>query len=241
MNQATSLGEALKTEPITHIFSSDLKRAYRTALAVAKHHPNVTVVPEKRFREQDLGDLEGKPWRQTWTGDSANGERKHAKSDTGESKTAMKDRAVSAWSWVVQRDGIYEEETDVFVVVVSHGLFLSTLFHTICQFYHTTKPANVLWGNTAYVKFTVDNYRDPIFRLESMNVSSHLTAVQRQKGGVGSSKYDESQKTIRDFFVPSPKKLKTKSGKFPTLCYIALLLDDKNLQTCSENLVRNVI
>jgi hypothetical protein len=65
--------------------------------------------------------------------------------------------------------------------------------------------------------------------------------VQRQKGGVGSSKYDESQKTIKDFFVPSPKKLKTKSGKFPILCYVALLLDDKHLQTCSENLVRNVI
>jgi hypothetical protein len=137
--------------------------------------------------------------------------------------------------------GIYEEEKDLFVVVVSHRLFLSTLFHTICEFYDTTKPANVFWGNTAYVKFTVDNGCDPVFKIESTNVSSHLTAVQRQNGRVGSSRYDELQKTMKDFFAPSPKKLKTKSGKFPSLCYVALLLDDKNLQTCSENLVRNVI
>ena len=241
MNQATSLGAALKDELITHIFCSDLKRAHRTASAVAKHHPDVSVVADGLFREQDFGNLEGKPWRQTWTDGSNNSQRKHATSGTGESKLAMKERAVAAWLWVLQQTGVYEQEKDLLVVIVSHGLFLGALFGSICTFYDTTRPANVFWANTSYVRFTVDDARDPCFKIESTNETGHLTAVQRQKGGVGSSKYDESQKTLGDFFVKSPKKLKTESGMFPPSSFPALLYDDKNLQTCSENLVRNVI
>jgi broad specificity phosphatase PhoE len=213
MNQASSLGEALKDAPVTHIVCSDLKRAHRTASAVAKHHADIAVVPNKLFREQDLGGLEGKPWRRSWTSNSTDSHAQHDKVDTGESKAAMKERAANAWAWLLQHTGVYEQETDLFVVVVSHGLFLGTLFGTICTFYGPTKPSSVFWGNTAYLKFTVNNARDPPFRIENINETSHLTAVQRQKGGVGSSKYDEAQKTMRDFFVPSPKKPKKESGK----------------------------
>ena len=36
MNQAISLGDALKNEPITHVFSSDLKRVLEAAAAAAQ-------------------------------------------------------------------------------------------------------------------------------------------------------------------------------------------------------------
>lgn len=211
MNQATSLGEALKREPITHVFSSDLKRAFRTASAIADRHPLVSVVPDKLFREQDFGDLEGKPWRQTWVSDI---KKTLAKSKNGESTAEMNKRATAAWNWVIQIVDLYDAPNDLFVVIVSHGLFLASFFHAICGFYYTPKPANVFWGNTAYVKFTVDPNRDPSFKIECINETGHLTAIQRQKGGVGSSKYDESQKTMNDFFTPSPKKTKTHAGKF---------------------------
>jgi glucosyl-3-phosphoglycerate phosphatase len=206
MNQATSLGEALKNETITHIFSSDLKRAYRTASAIAACHPLVSLVPDKLFREKDFGDLEGKPWRQTWTSDGNNSTASHAKSENGESKAAMNERATSAWNRVIQHANIFDNPSDLFVVIVSHGLFLGALFKTICRFYSTPTPANVFWSNTAYLRFTVDPTRDTPFKIDCINERSHLTAVQRQKGSVGSSKYDESQKTIKDFFLPSPKK-----------------------------------
>jgi broad specificity phosphatase PhoE len=220
MNQATSLGAALKNEPITHIFSSDLKRAHRTAAAIASHHDTVTVVPDNVFRERDFGELEGKPWRQTWTSDNTT--RSHATPEEGESKAAMSERATAAWNWVLQQAQVYENaHENLFVVVVSHGLFLSALFTNICAFYNTPRLANVFWANTAYVKFTVDHVRDPSFIVERINETSHLTAVQRQKGGVGSSKYDESQKTMKDFFIPSPKKGESYSSKpsfpFPLL------------------------
>ena len=205
MNQATSLGAALKHESITHIFSSDLKRAHRTASAIATHHQAVAVVTNKLFREQDFGELEGKPWRRTWASDSMT--RSHAIPGNGESNTAMKERAAAAWDWVLQHAQVFASDADenLFVVVVSHGLFLGALFTNVCAFYNSPRPSNVFWGNTAYVKFTVDNGREPSFMIECINKHSHLTAVQRQKGGVGNSKYDESQKTLKDFFIPSPK------------------------------------
>ena len=243
MNQATSLGAALKDENITHIFSSDLKRAHRTASAVAAHHDNVTVVPNRLFREQDFGDLEGKPWRQTWTSDSTT--RSHATPENGESKAAMTERAAAAWNWVLQQVQIFDWDPDenMFVVVVSHGLFLSALFTRICAFYHSPRPGNVFWSNAAYVKFTVDHDREPSFIVERINETGHLTAVQRQKGGVGSSMYDESQKTLKDFFNSSPKKDESRSSKssflFPFILFSSSPYDEKSLQTCSENLVRN--
>ena len=52
--QAEKTGEILKNEQIDAIYSSDLSRAYDTALAVAKHH-NLTVVTDKRLREISRG------------------------------------------------------------------------------------------------------------------------------------------------------------------------------------------
>lgn len=201
MNQATSLGEALKNEPVTHIFSSDLKRAFRTASAVASHHPHITVVTDKLLREQDFGDLEGKPWRQTWASNTEKSSETHATSHNGESKEEMRERAGSAWSRVLQSVDVDNQTGDLFVIIVSHGLFLSALFNVICAHYNTARPSNVFWNNTGYVKFTVNHDSDPSFKVDCVNETGHLTAVQRQKGGVGNSKYDESQKTIKDFFA----------------------------------------
>jgi broad specificity phosphatase PhoE len=200
MNQANSLGEALKHEKITHIVSSDLKRAERTASAIAEHHPNVPVVTERLLREQDFGDLEGKPWRFVWAG-----EKTDLAAHNGESKEAMRERANAAWDWVIQHASILDQSDDLFIVIVSHGLFLGALFQSICTFYNTSRPPDVVWHNTAYTRFSVNHERDPHFFIERMNETSHLTSVQRQKGGVGSSKYDETQKNITDFIKPVPK------------------------------------
>ena len=219
MNQATSLGEALKNEPITHIFSSDLKRASRTATAIKDHHPNVSIVSDKLFREQDLGRLEGKPWQPTSTAGMNKSKKSHAVSDKGESRIAMKERASCAWNMALQHADVFGHPDDLFIVIVSHGLFLSTLFKTICVFYDVLRPANVFWSNTGYLKFTVDSNRDPAFKIDCINQTSHLSAVQRQKGGIGSSQYDKSQKTMLDYFPPSPERRRKNQGNSPFLAF----------------------
>jgi len=51
----------LENTAIDYFYASDLKRAYETALAVAKPH-NGTVATDPRFREINGGQWEGVPW-----------------------------------------------------------------------------------------------------------------------------------------------------------------------------------
>jgi probable phosphoglycerate mutase len=202
MTQAKALAESLKIEPVSHILCSDLKRASRTAGAIAEHHPDTLVVSHQLLREQDFGELEGKSWRETWTADAAT--RAHAMARFGESNDALVERAGLAWDWVLEQVPAAEEPQHV--VVVSHGLFLSALLTNICLYYDTPRPANVHWGNTGYVRFTLMNDRAPVLVFDRINESGHLASIQRQKGGVGSSKFDEKQKPISQFFSASPQK-----------------------------------
>jgi broad specificity phosphatase PhoE len=214
MNQAISLAEALKREEITHVLCSDLIRAYRTALAIATHHPSLSVTADKLLREQDLGGLEGKSWLRTRISVPKNASGAHASSSKGESKVAMKERAKLAWSWILEQTDLPLPTNDKFVVVVSHGIFLDALFSGICEFYGSRRPPSVFWVNTGYVKFSVNTVRIPCFKVECTNETRHLNGLLRQKGGIGSSKYNPSQKNMKHFIEQSPKRAKQESGKF---------------------------
>jgi 2,3-bisphosphoglycerate-dependent phosphoglycerate mutase len=203
MIQAKALGKSLKDEPITHILSSDLTRARRTASEVAAYHPNVPLVTNPVLRERDFGDLEGKPWTQA-----------HMTEARGESQYLLQTRAVEAWNWILEEGKTLEAQLDSFVVVLSHGLFLSILFSTICAFYNTSKPEKLFWRNTAYAKLVVTPGNPVGLTVESINDARHLQHLKRQKGGLGSMKYDTSQKTLQDFFS-SPKKQVSCSGIVP--------------------------
>jgi 2,3-bisphosphoglycerate-dependent phosphoglycerate mutase len=60
-NQAERLGAALALEPITAIYSSDLWRAYDTALAISRAI-GVPVVTDEGLRERGFGVFEGKTY-----------------------------------------------------------------------------------------------------------------------------------------------------------------------------------
>src|SRR5438046_10603487 len=105
------------------MFSSHLKRAYRTASAIDQHHPLVSVVPDTLFREQDFGDLEGRTWRrETRTSHMSNSTKSHAKSQSGESKATMNERATSAWNGVIQHVDLFDRPIDLFVVTARDRL-----------------------------------------------------------------------------------------------------------------------
>ena len=57
--QAERCADALKDEKIDVVYTSDLSRAFETALPVAKAH-NLTVIPHKGLREIFAGEWEGK-------------------------------------------------------------------------------------------------------------------------------------------------------------------------------------
>jgi 2,3-bisphosphoglycerate-dependent phosphoglycerate mutase len=57
--QASQAGNALASEQVDAIYSSDLARAYETALAIAKHH-GLTVQIDRGLREREFGSFQGK-------------------------------------------------------------------------------------------------------------------------------------------------------------------------------------
>jgi probable phosphoglycerate mutase len=64
--QAERLGVALKDEPITAIYASDLSRAHDTALAVSRR-TGVPVQAEPGLRERSFGEFEGRTFAEIET------------------------------------------------------------------------------------------------------------------------------------------------------------------------------
>ncbi|MBI5204561.1 MAG: histidine phosphatase family protein, partial [Nitrospirae bacterium] len=60
--QADKLGNRLKDEKISAIYTSDLKRASETAEIVARYHPDALFFLSKDLRERDYASLVGKTW-----------------------------------------------------------------------------------------------------------------------------------------------------------------------------------
>jgi len=58
--QAKRLAQALRSERIRNIYSSDLARAVDTTAEIIKYHPGVPVRYLELMRERNLGELEGK-------------------------------------------------------------------------------------------------------------------------------------------------------------------------------------
>ncbi|KAM6494797.1 phosphoglycerate mutase [Amanita muscaria] len=64
VKQAKALGESFSSTPVSIIYSSPLKRAYSTALAVQRHQPlpHPLLISNPDLREQHFGIAEGRKW-----------------------------------------------------------------------------------------------------------------------------------------------------------------------------------
>lgn len=61
--EARRVSKRLRREPLSHIYSSPLRRARETALFIAKPH-GLTVEPVEELSEMDFGDFEGLTYEQ---------------------------------------------------------------------------------------------------------------------------------------------------------------------------------
>jgi broad specificity phosphatase PhoE len=173
--QATRLGKHLSTRGLsfTHIFSSHLKRAVKTASVIREAQvasasaDNVGVMLDVKqlpvLMEQDFGYLEGKKWSERSTA---------AKDMPGfadvESKVSVAGRADSFLDdhllpLLCRESG----STDESILIVSHGVFLSTLWKRLLVRLHprsvslspelrtTARPSLEHlggWSNTGYLE-----------------------------------------------------------------------------------------
>ena len=127
--QTRELGESLKGEDISAVYSSNLKRAFDTAKEIARHH-NLKVNIETDLSEMDQGVFEGLSFDEIrkdyshilakWKEDPDS-----LKLPDGESLKEVQERG-----WGVF-EKVYENHREETVVLASHNLTINTL---LCRF-----------------------------------------------------------------------------------------------------------
>lgn len=179
--QASRLASSLAPHLPAHIFSSDLQRAVQTARATGE------AVQLRVLREKFFGSGEGLPFGSAYVG-----------AESAASMVARADTFLDEYLFPILASG---EET---VMVVSHGLILGTLFKRLCARIPPSEvPANIPWSNTGYLSATLTPSTLHILRV---NCLDHLTGLRKTRGGIGSARFDPSQKTLSSFFKPADAK-----------------------------------
>ena len=125
--QARRVGEALASEPITAVYSSDLGRAHQTAQAVAEV-AGIPVIADEGLRERSFGIFEGKTFdeiHETWP-DHAHNWRKRIPEwqppEGGESLLELRERVTRTMHELAARHPGEQ------IVVVAHGGVLDALY-----------------------------------------------------------------------------------------------------------------
>ena len=169
--QANKVAERLKDEKIDVIYSSDLKRASRTAEEIAKFH-DCELILDKRLREQKKGKYEGDPAKKLWDDFRASDEDiLDWVPEGGESMGVVKNRVMNFLS------EIKEENRGETVLVVSHGGALAVLSRTFCDEMKIDEDINsASWKkhkhwNTSVSEYSFDGEK---WNVDSINCVRHL-------------------------------------------------------------------
>lgn len=168
IKQALSLSKRLKNEKIDAIYSSDLERAEKTAEAVARYH-NLKVNKMKSLREINFGIWEGKTYDDllrdcpdvaySWFDDP-----EETIIPEAESLQQVRDRALKAIDEIVKN---HPNET---VLVVSHGVTLSTIICSILEM-RLKNMRKIKLGNTG---ISIAEFYDNKGIMTLFNDTNHL-------------------------------------------------------------------
>jgi broad specificity phosphatase PhoE len=220
---------------VEHIYSSNLQRAVRTAeavLAAQKPGGNVTLVQLPELREKDFGSGEGMRF-----GAGRAGERiPHEGAETPEAMKVRADWFLDRHLFPALKTSDNEAKLSA-CVIVAHGLILSTLFRALCARllpghltlgpeiprvgteYHSSLPVLPSWSNTGYLHGVLSPSSSAAHQASStslpfklhikgVNCTDHLKGLKKTRGGIGSARFDDRQKSIDSFFAVKAKKRK---------------------------------
>ena len=124
--QAAQVARALADEPLTAVYSSDLRRAFDTAQAVA-HAQGLTAIPNTGLRERCFGMLEGKTWAEIETHHPAEATLWRTRvpewaPDGGESLVALRDRVLAVLNTLAA------QHMGEHIALVAHGGVLDAIY-----------------------------------------------------------------------------------------------------------------
>lgn len=145
-SQARRMASALKNEPITAIYASDLSRAWQTA-AYLGTELGIDVTPETAIRERGFGEFEGKTFAEIEARlpEQARRWRKRDPDFTplgGESLVTLRDRVVDAASKLAAR------HPGELIVMVGHGGVMDVLYRAAARL-DLQAPRTWALGNAA--------------------------------------------------------------------------------------------
>ncbi|KAI3533450.1 phosphoglycerate mutase [Colletotrichum abscissum] len=253
--QAKRLGEHLATRtaaasaPITHVFSSNLQRAHRTAMlaahtgdadAQASSSTDAGSIPSTvgvaplqlaELREKHFGTGEGQRF-----GARSSGER-HEGAEDHDSMRVRAERFVDEYLaplFACVEEGASNGTESI--IIVAHGIILGVLARVLLAAGNfgslatgtSDQQQRFSWSNTGYLLIHIKSMpavdakesaglrsgtqepRWPHLKLEivEVNCTEHLRGLKKTRGGIGSAKFDEKQKTLSAFFKPTASKRK---------------------------------
>lgn len=169
IKQAELSGEYLKKYKIDKIYSSDLKRAYNTALPIAKLH-NLEIIKTKELREIFAGDWEGKTYCElkekyphqydAWMGDIGNCEP-----ENGETVKDFFNRIKNAVFDIAEKN---EGKT---VCIVTHA-FPIRVMKTISMGKDASQMNDIEWCANASI--SIFEYENNSLKLIEYGITDHL-------------------------------------------------------------------
>ncbi|KAK6225619.1 phosphoglycerate mutase [Colletotrichum tabaci] len=208
--------------------------AVREAVAPSHHSSvarDIEVVRLSDLREKHFGTGEG----QKFGGTTASGAAR-PRHDGAEDLDAMRMRAkrfvdgylAPIFACVDAEPGGAAES----IVIVAHGIILGVLSSVLCSpgLFVAVDPDSESqrpwsWSNTGFVEIRImsmpvdpdlarasqdalPTVRWPRLSLQTVavNCTEHLAGLKKTRGGIGSAKFDEKQKTIISFFAPASKR-----------------------------------
>lgn len=188
--QAQRLGKHLTNSrglKFTHFYASDLQRAWMTAEEIRKaqisQHGSTSIASDvvklELLREQDFGSYEMVPWASASKANAYMTQVPDPGDDTfqpRETSEAMQARSESFWDdFILPLLAVGEDEGELSVAVVSHGMFLNQLWRTFLSKFDVKnvslgpdtgpsavgKPLEYLtaWGNTGFLELSIHPLR----------------------------------------------------------------------------------
>lgn len=144
--QAARLAQALKDEPISAVYASDLTRAWETAAYLGQAH-GLLVTPEAGLRERGFGDFEGKTFAEIEALLPEQSLRWRKRDPEfapagGESLLALKSRVEEATARLAAR------HPGQLIALVGHGGVMDVLYRAATRL-HLQAPRTWTLGNAA--------------------------------------------------------------------------------------------
>jgi probable phosphoglycerate mutase len=155
------------------------------------------------LREKDFGTGEG----------TRMGSKQHKGAETPEAMRLRVDRFLDGHLFPLADDSV--------ICVVAHGIILGVLFKALSArtsvaiahpartelFPDASSLSRLWWSNTGYLEAVMQK---PGLKLsiERINSMDHVKGLKKTRGGIGSAKFDDKQKTMDSFFQPASKRRK---------------------------------